>query len=676
MIVNTVIKRCNHFLEVFPTLNSESLFFFLKNLTRDNLFICLYSKMDTLSSRSSSTQAQLVQLKISSTLPSYRSITSTLSPSSLSSSSSPSLSRSVPESATFSAGSIQPSRVRLLSSSSFLRASHNQLSFVHVPKLPSVYTAWEEHVNDQQYHRSTKRSKRVQTSTASTSSVTSPYLIEEGEEQRNDQGFIDSSTHYSYPIPSLQTPHEIMSIDIVSSLPMTNISSSSFSSSSNSTDGTWTIGTIDSYGSGCVSTYEDSTFRAALNDHHQTFMSLLSTYNFRLPAMVESSWTGLSISPSQPQSIIACAHGLQKQIYIMDNQRTTTARKSSVSSSTVINQYSTLLNPTALQYFPLSHVHAHCLAVTEGNALRIIDPRISTSSPKQPSTIFRDYPSGIGEKELLYALSIGEENYLTVAGTNSMIYLYDLRSNRLRTRWNCPTKHHIIGTQLHESKEICYIAGADQEILGWKWNSDPSYHHHHDANAVVVSASGGGGGGGEGRKLNNGGFTGITEEKNNIVSMNAAVRNNATTGSNKQWIHREQYIQHAKNADISSSNEPVISSDNRNSSTKNNNAQNEPVLSTKNYPSSSSVAPSAPPPKLARAGYRGSSRWIGFSVLNNGAVPSLKKNYNSIDKEEKDETTTSTTKDNDDTTTAEGDLLLSVCDDGYVYFLNHAERMI
>ena len=594
--------------------------------------------MDTNSSHTSiiqaTPQAQLVQLKISTTLPNpirHISPSSTLS----SSSSNPSVQNNY-----FSAGSIQPSRVRLLSPSSFLRASQNQLALVHVPKVSSIYSHWNTYVDEQNnyQHQISKRSKRVGTTTASTSSVTSPYLLEEGGEDASKQSI--QSTHYSYPIDILQTKHEIMSIDIQHSTATTS------------------IGTIDNHGYGKISMYDSQKFQYSLT-HHQALDAPLSSYTIQIPHNPENSWTGLSISPVAPSSIVACTHTLQKEIYIFDSQRTIGSSTSSSSSSkplntkyqnttNIISQYSTLLNPTNIQYFPLTHHNAHCLAITEGNSLRIIDPRIPTTN-KHQSTIFRDTPGNLTDNELLYSLSIGDSQNLAVAGTNSIVYIYDMKMNKLRHRWNCPTKHHIISTQLHENKGLCYIAGADQEVLAWKYMASNNNNHNHQSiistnslssnteqNNVSIISKGMSGGGGEGRNINYGGFTGKIDNptSNNITNNDVSSVVDTTTtlssnNNNKTWIHRQQFIEHKDN--------------NSNTTTASNHD-----------------TPKVKAPKLARAGYRGSSRWIGFSVLNNQAIISSEK---------------ITTDHNDKDKNYSGDLLLSVCDDGHIYFLNHAERM-
>lgn len=251
-----------------------------------------------------------------------------------------------------------------------------------------------------------------------------------------------------------------------------------------------------------------------------------SVYTVSLPGVLESGWCGVSVCDAPPHAV-ALAHSFSRIVAV-----TAGTPAPGTAAAPILATWYTQHTPTAVRHLPSGSAAAGCVAVAEGPAVAVFDPR----QPKR--CVWRDIPGS--SYHTLYAMD-ADGHSLAAAGSESTVFVYDLRKWRSGSAASAsggafvaagiaaggaskvmiPAKYHITGLQIDDASQLCYVTGSDQEVLCSSWSKGAgSGAVEGDGTGTSGGAGGGSGGGGrkqqrrtgggagEGRQLHYGGFTG------------------------------------------------------------------------------------------------------------------------------------------------------------------------
>lgn len=401
----------------------------------------------------------------------------------------------------------------------------------------------------------------------------------------------------------------------------------------------WRLAAVDSRGHGTVATYDAASPSISLLDRLK--QAPASSFNVACPRSGESGWAGIALHPLKP-TVVAIAHSFSKQISVCDGSSTDTNGYAIVTAD-----WQALHMPTGIAYCPAESPAAGVLVVTEMGQISVWDDRCG-SRP----CIARDQPGQTGQT--LYCIAV-DGNSVAVAGTDATVYVYDVRnwgsyaqsiivpsagggssaaagSGRggapsggqggliisAHRKFYPPAKYDITGLQIDESRQLCYIAGSDQEVLCGCW--DPvaaSGGGAAGAGGADGPAAGGanrqrkgkvGGGAGEGRS-HGGGFTGKQPQQQH------AAQGKHQHGPEAHDRHKRQRIDEVLAGAASAAETSGVPADSTagaatlaSSSTAS--AVVAEAVRTADQPRWSGFSG-----LTAHTGFRGEGRWIGISLL-------------------------------------------------------------
>jgi hypothetical protein len=365
-------------------------------------------------------------------------------------------------------------------------------------------------------------------------------------------------------------------------------------------DGSFRVGAVDSQGRGVVSSFSEEAWRdgedAALG------VEPSSSFRFAPRRACESGWAGVSLSPLSSSSA-AVAHSFSRQIFVVDSVEGT-------ATASVTRDWHAAAIPTAIAHVHSSSPAAGTVVVAEMSAISAWDPRASGRA-----CVARDTPGM--SSDMLFCIA-ADGNAVAVAGEASTVHIYDVRTWTVRAKWHCPAKHQILGVSIDEPNQLCWVAGADQEVLCGRFQSGGG------AGGAV------GGGAGDGRRLHDGGFTG------------AGAGSGASSGPPKR---------------------PRKAGGN---SGEGGDGQETATTATT---TTTTGGPKGPPPKLGAylTGFRGDTRWVGLSVL----PARLQRGGTSMDVDGEGEAAGA----GSGAPAPSSAVLLAVSEGGYAYVVGEADRM-
>eukprot|EP01111_Echinosteliopsis_oligospora_P013436 TRINITY_DN4819_c0_g2_i2.p1 TRINITY_DN4819_c0_g2~~TRINITY_DN4819_c0_g2_i2.p1 ORF type:complete len:421 (-),score=138.94 TRINITY_DN4819_c0_g2_i2:11-1273(-) len=222
------------------------------------------------------------------------------------------------------------------------------------------------------------------------------------------------------------------------------------------------IASIDEYGVTNISILDHSDDPSSLVSVKSQI--LLPAANGKVKCR-EEGWAGLCFGDEENEDLLVSGHLFDKCLSLFDLQ--------APGGPKILRtqKCANMLTSIHMQNIPQSSSSSPLLFTTEYNQLAIYDLRVAGYA----SCIKRLTPS----TSWLYGIGVGE-GVVAVGGDSRTLSIYEARRSwSLKASWSNCLKHEIRGVYFSKvSKELCFVAGVDAEVIVGEWEKGGGTANH------------------------------------------------------------------------------------------------------------------------------------------------------------------------------------------------------